>query len=363
MAEQQENGRAASAYFRASPVHDLHDMGETENHLPMKPLALAPLALLTTTTLAQNLVPNGSFEEYTQCPVFFSDQYATGWTSAWGTTDYYNVCAPDGAQMNVPQNAVGYQVPSEGGGYAGLITYMPPGSAPDPEHSREILKAQLSQPLSPGIAVHLSFKYAVALGGSQAGASPRYTCDGLGMRFTMGEVYDGLGPHPNTAALYVTTTPTDTSDWYVLEGEYVPGEAFTHLIIGNFFADSLLSPLLLDSNAGGFVAVSFVDEVCVSYSSKGCSGENGLGGVSVSGIQTSPNPFNDYLTISLPALGRGQTDLQVLDMQGRVLVQSKISAQQSKVSIDLSELSDGAYILRLSHDTEVESRSILRTSP
>ena len=59
------------------------------------------LAILMTPLVAQaqNLVPNPSFEEYTECPWNFG-QWANvvDWTSPYTTSaDYFNICAGNGA--------------------------------------------------------------------------------------------------------------------------------------------------------------------------------------------------------------------------------------------------------------------------
>ncbi|MBK5286545.1 MAG: hypothetical protein JJE25_14195 [Bacteroidia bacterium] len=43
--------------------------------------------------LAQNLVTNPSFEDTVACPFGASQlNFATGWSSYWGTPDYFNLC-------------------------------------------------------------------------------------------------------------------------------------------------------------------------------------------------------------------------------------------------------------------------------
>lgn len=73
-----------------------------------------------------NLVYNGSFEEYSQCPNLTSqpgaDQlYALGWYSpTFATTDYFNSC--DVTQhVGVPQNFIGYEHAHSGNAYVGVV--------------------------------------------------------------------------------------------------------------------------------------------------------------------------------------------------------------------------------------------------
>jgi hypothetical protein len=52
------------------------------------------IIFFTPFAVAQNLVPNGSFEEYTICPDFSGYvQYATGWENLHtNSADYFNRC-------------------------------------------------------------------------------------------------------------------------------------------------------------------------------------------------------------------------------------------------------------------------------
>src|ERR1700741_3727758 len=75
---------------------------------------------------AQNLVSNGDFEIYSQCPTARSSSstlqidYAVGWHAAASTPDYYNICAGINTNVNVPYSNYGYQQDCcGGGGFAG----------------------------------------------------------------------------------------------------------------------------------------------------------------------------------------------------------------------------------------------------
>ena len=73
--------------------------------------------------LAQNLVPNPSFENYTQCPFSLGlEAYVSDWKSARETPDYFNTCATT-PNADVPSNVVGYQEPYIGNAYIGMLTY------------------------------------------------------------------------------------------------------------------------------------------------------------------------------------------------------------------------------------------------
>jgi len=70
---------------------------------------------------SQNLVLNGSFEQYSTCPNSTGQlPYCNNWQFSGASTDYYNNCA-GGAFVSVPQNLQGFQYSSHGNGYLGMI--------------------------------------------------------------------------------------------------------------------------------------------------------------------------------------------------------------------------------------------------
>ncbi len=82
--------------------------------------------LIGAITAAQNLVPNPSFENYTDCPGGFGqiNEHMENWR-AWGYTEEFptcfNVCIGQWGS-SVPQNGVGNQETVSGVGYAGVTT-------------------------------------------------------------------------------------------------------------------------------------------------------------------------------------------------------------------------------------------------
>ena len=113
------------------------------NDEPMKTFATAGAVMLFAPIWGQNLVPNGSFEEFTECPQA-TGYWATDWTGPYGSPDFFHRCAP-GDVCSVPFNNMGYQEPAQGDGYMGFATYL---------HGcplcREVIAAELTEPLQVG---------------------------------------------------------------------------------------------------------------------------------------------------------------------------------------------------------------------
>jgi OmpA-OmpF porin, OOP family len=114
------------------------------------------LLLMSLLSNAQNLVPNGSFEEREFCPTDInraSLKVIKQWSQLnEGTPDYFSSC---GTRVGVPSNMFGHQPAHTGGSYAGLVIY-----SSTKRNYREYLSAKLTRPLQSGeqvcIEMHLS---------------------------------------------------------------------------------------------------------------------------------------------------------------------------------------------------------------
>lgn len=109
----------------------------------------------------QNLIYNGDFEEYSDCPVFYSQagpnpdiEKCVGWRAPTpGTSDYYNECSND---MSVPNNLQAYQYAFSGVAYLGILANdmdQPGGNY----LYREYIQGLLIEPLIAGETYELSF--------------------------------------------------------------------------------------------------------------------------------------------------------------------------------------------------------------
>jgi hypothetical protein len=295
---------------------------------------------------AQNLVPNGSFEDYTMCPTYFG---LAGWCIGWQnlytqSADYFHVCHTNGI-VGVPMNQFGYQYPSDSNAYMGMITY----AFNQPEY-REMVGIHLAEPLEVGIPICVSFKVAVGGFGTSVGASAGYTCKGVGIRFysslpTGQYIYD----YPNSAALYLDEVPTDTALWYHVEGTYTPDSAYEYLVVGNFFSDSLNEPVVQDSI--GFtatdVAYVFLDDVRASFNLNYCSLGLSTQEYSMAPALTYPMPFTDVLNVQLPGTFSGTVQYVLYDMAGRPLQRGTMSSDAEVSMISTSSVPAGMYVLLL----------------
>ena len=313
--------------------------------------ARSTLALSTATMIgalwprmdagAQNLVPNGSFEEYTSCPDFWNQLVrATGWQVSAISPDYFHACSSTG-YVGVPQNVVGYQLPATGQGYAGGISWLEVVS-----NQREFLGIELIEALVPGQTVHLEMRVAAATGGTQE--NRRWSVAGVGMRFsTVPYWYDQLEPLPNSAALLMFEAPIDTATWYTVSGDFTPDSSYTYLTIGNFLSDSLLTPVEINSTATFPGAYFYVDDVCVSYDPTTCLVAEVQAIGSQGQLQVSPNPSMDVVWLSWGSELSRASGIVITDALGRLVASYSVDRGSRELRLDLGGLPRGPYWLTL----------------
>ncbi|HZV44270.1 MAG TPA: hypothetical protein VFF90_07320, partial [Saprospiraceae bacterium] len=178
---------------------------------------------------AQNLVPNPSFEEVTNCPSAFGGygpMTAPPWVNGFGTScDVFNTCATY-PEVDVPGNYFGWQQPHTGEGYVGAI--LKSGGVIWHEYPQAPL-------VSPMVADQL---YYIGMYVSNA----NYTCavKNIGMLISQGPpswtLPDGIIANPQV--YWENGYLTDTLNWTVIEGYYVAQGGENTVTIGNFYSDA-----------------------------------------------------------------------------------------------------------------------------
>ncbi len=229
--------------------------------------------ILVQNIRAQNLVPNGSFENYANCPEGPSElNNANGWaTPDSATPDYYNACFNDLSpmmlpSMDVPDNTQGYQHAHTGEAYGGIICYdgSMGGTAAD---YREYMRIQLTSPLTAGT------EYKVRFWWSLANKSP-YSVEQIGILITDEYInYFGGGQNYISALPYTPTISTsgsqlaDTSTWGLHEECFIASGGEEWIYIGNFrdqydvnYDDTGVT---CDMEIGGCYAYYYIDDVSI----------------------------------------------------------------------------------------------------
>ena len=179
----------------------------------------------------QNLVPNGSFETYTQCPTGSSQlYYASPWTGPQtNSSEYYNACS---SSKNVPYYAgIGsfypaYLLAKTGVAYAGMYAYQP-------NNYREYLQVELPNILQTGVCYYVEF-YATNI------QYVKYKTNNIAAAFSSVVYSVNLSPPGSIINLplhitnYGNPVLKDTVKWEKISGIYEATGTEKYLVIGNF---------------------------------------------------------------------------------------------------------------------------------
>ncbi|HLF63538.1 MAG TPA: gliding motility-associated C-terminal domain-containing protein [Saprospiraceae bacterium] len=213
------------------------------------------LTIISTTwaehAVCQNLVPNPSFEVYTECPPGGNTGeplQCIPWTQAnEATADYFNVCSPPG-EAGIPTNFAGEQWPVTGVAYVGGC------SRSFGVNYREYVQTQLDNPLVADAAYQVSFY--ISPGEELCATQP------FGALFTVGiPVYDGESVLDYPPQIEVNGGFLNNyADWTLISRCFIAEGGEYYITIGNFRDDSETP---IEPGCNGTVAYYYIDQVTV----------------------------------------------------------------------------------------------------
>ena len=301
----------------------------------MRTLAFIAFILLSLQLEAQNLVPNSSFEEYSDCPNSTGEiELALGWTGISGWPDYYHECGTNG--LGVPVNRAGGGYARTGQAYSVVALWS--GNA---GNGRYYLFRELSSPLSAGISYHAEF-YVTMLD------SLWYATKNIGIHFSS-------VPYSNNVNEMLNHTPqvsySDTGfldnkiRWVGVSGSFTAAGGERYLAIGNFDSDFETDTAFVQGGGSGVAhPVSywhesgyFIDDVSLVPDSIYLTMDDVE---TQEGIELYPNPNAGEFTIQL-AENEKQAELFVWDVSGKMVLSRKLVGGENLVR---SELSAGLYL-------------------
>jgi len=300
---------------------------------------------------AQNLVPNYSFEQYSQCPDNENQiSYSIGWKSYYATPDYFNICAT-GAIASIPYNWVGsYQPPLSGSSaYAGFFAYWSGVFSGGGSNLREHIGRQLLSPLVVGVKYFVSFKVSLA---ASTGANANCACNNIGIKFSTVpyDLYaDSSGSSPlvnNFAQIYDSTLISDTVNWTTISGSFIADSAYNYLIIANFFKDINTDTLIIFPFQNYCYSYYYVDDICVSTNSFTCI-TTGVNEIQLQDIvKIYPNPFSNSTTLKFnDSLHFNSYKVTLYDAMGKEI--KNYEMKSSELKIERNGLPEDIYFLKI----------------
>lgn len=284
---------------------------------------------------AQNLVPNGDFEQYIGCPSATAQlDSSLFWISPTllppngGSPDYYNQCGTGNA--GVPQNNFGFQQAHSGNGYSGIIIYYNSGIV----DYREFIEVQLTTSL----AAHTCYHFSMYINLSN---SSKLTSDDISAYFS-DTLISGINNY-----LPLSFTPQfnntvgnipDTLNWTLVEGDFEALGGESYLVIGNFKNDAMTTSTLV--NNSGFLqqVYMYIDDVWLVQIPPPCHtsvNENNENKI----FQFYPNPFSDEINITIKT--REQVDISLYDVTSRKIFTQSLT---NSTTINTQQLAKGIYL-------------------
>ena len=300
---------------------------------------LLAFIVLPNLLVAQNLVPNPSFEDTVGCPTGAQQiNAASSWSAARSSPDYFHPCANTSTPIvGVPDNFPGYQLAFQGQSYVGVITYYRFNGG-----YREHIQVLLNQPLQVGVEYFVS---AYISRGDSAFLTETFDCssNNFGFRFS-NRSYDALAfnfsPIDNFAHIYSDDIIYDSVDWVQISGSFIADSAYSYLLIGNFFDDSNTT-----TNSCIGVAYYYIDNVCVSAGSQTCGITSAVNPLHQPiSVSLFPNPANNFL--SLKNL-KNEAHYSIMNSNGISIRQGSVSASENAIPVSI--LPNGLYFLRLNN--------------
>lgn len=294
--------------------------------------------------IAQNLVPNHSFETYDTCPNYPSQLvYALPWYNAnTGTADYFNSCFTTGAEnVGVPTNFAGYQKAFDGNAYAGLLLFEWNGSIP--LSYREYLQVQSTSTLLNGVRYYVSFMVSCS-------DSSMFATDDLGVYFSNTSLFQNdylnLNFVPQISNLEGNLL-SDTTNWYCVKGSFLANGGENFMIVGNFKDDSNTDTVRI-RNSVNYIkgAYYYFDSFCLSTDSNYCNILNGINPLpnNFNDLTVFPNPTINELNISGINCNKGS--ITITDFFGSIFYLGNFS-DNSQFTISTSSIASGIYILKI----------------
>jgi hypothetical protein len=294
--------------------------------------------------ISQNLITNGSFENYTGIDCDYGgfdnsnvaplQHILNNWYTL-NSSDYFSsVCTPINFSVaGVPENLFGESYAYNGNSYVGCILFQAN------VEMKEYIYQQLSAPLQAGHMYCLSYYVSRADGITHAIHS-------IGAHFsnTTPTLFNGYYSNKTPQIINQNGFVTDTIGWTQIQGCYtaIGGEQF--ITIGNFNSNTNTDTLFIGStnptyNADRY-AYYYIDDITLIDQST--VGFNELG--NENSFSVYPNPANDVLNIKVGTI-KENTKIKIADVIGRTILITAFKSQ-----LDISFLEKGIYFVTIQQE-------------
>lgn len=280
-----------------------------------------------------NLVPNGNFETYSDCPDDISQiSRAIPWYSPTdnGSPEYYNQCSEEWIGVSVPDNGCGYQLAHSANAYAGIFAFHKLT-----HNQREFLQVELNDTIIKGIPYIISFWLSLT-------DNQNYSVNTMGAYLSEEAINDtqintfDLIPQVMNNPVYPLS---DKENWMLIKDTFIStigGELF--ITIGNFFDDSESDTLFLNSGEPNWVSsYYYIDDVSVIA----VDTTIGIEDYDKNKVKVYPNPANESFIIEYTVPIVDGVIFELYDLSGRKVKVQNI--YNNRTVVETGNLDAGIY--------------------
>ena len=310
-------------------------------YLKIRILLLAVSVFLFKNIYSQNLIQNGSFEQYNtpinwnnwgggffDTSVFPFQRILLDWDEQNSADCFITACTHTYA--GVPVNKNGYSFAKNGDNYCGFMLYAPSNEA------KEYINQQLVSPLISGKIYCLSFYVSKA-------DRLAYSIKNIGAYFSTSQPsVGGLGYiNANPQVENTTSFLEDTVSWIKIEGCFIANGGEQFVTFGNF--NSNANTDTLDSGTNNPLssnlkfAYYYIDDITLIDQST--VGVNELNKESI--VSVYPNPNNGLMHFNYVITKKAE--LVITDITGRVVNTYILDESQKSIIVNEHELNSGIY--------------------
>jgi len=272
-----------------------------------------------------NLVPNPSFEDTIQCPIWVGDFTVADWIKpTYGSSDYFHTCST--GQLGIPQNVFGWQHPRTGNAYVGAH-----GSGLTGGNAREYIQCQLITPLEAGKQYEVSFWITRA-------DSCTIACNNIGAYLSESPVYSSDSyPLPYIPQVISQDIITDAVNWVQIIDTITAEGGEEYLTIGVFSDDNNTDWIPV---AGGWHGVFhyFYDDVSVIQ----IPTTDIIDIFENDNLKLFPNPSNKEISITSMEIIKS---IDIYSYLGHYI--TTIDVNSKNRLIDLTMYSQGLYLFKI----------------
>ncbi len=290
---------------------------------------------------SQNLIQNGSFENYTSpvnCTggsggfdnysVFPVNHVVDNWYGYYSTDFFTSVCSGNNSNGS-PLNLFGYSYPKQGNNYTGIALYQKGNEV------KEYMYQNLNSPLQSGKAYCLSFFI-------KRSQRSTYATKNIEVFFSNNSV--------NTGSLgYINAIPqiakqnvfiSDTTNWIEIQGCFTANGGEQFITIGNFNDNANTDTLFIGTNnpipSYGDFSHYYIDDITlIDQTNVGVKELSNGASVSV-----YPNPANEVVNFQFSNQIQNR-NIELYDAIGNLILSENASTQNS--SLKTHHLQNGIY--------------------